>query len=160
VRDQELLSQHLPMIYRMAWTLTGNEADAEDLAHDTMVAALTSLGRFRAESKLSTWLASILMNRHRTDRRRFAARARLQGRVRAARPAPADPPQDVEDLRRAVARLDDDERALLALSIDRELDSATIGRMVGRPAGTVRSQLHDVREKLRRLMSERQPHES
>lgn len=146
----------------MAWTLTGNEADAQDLAHDTMAAALTSLGRFRAQAALSTWLTSILINRHRTWRRSHAIRARLQPKVAAARPEAADPIDDDqrERLRAALARLDAGERELLALSYDRGLDSSEIGRLLGRPAGTVRSQLHDAREKLRAMLMEAQPHEA
>ena len=148
----------------MAWTLTGNEADAEDLAHDTMAAALTSLGRFRAKAALSTWLTSILINRHRSRRRSFAIRSRLQPRVEAARPKPGDDPAEAreqrERLRAALARLEPDERELLALSYDRGLDSSEIGRLLDRPAGTIRSQLHDVREKLKTMLTEAQPHEA
>ena len=72
--DREMVSEHLPMLYRMAWMLTGNEADAQDLAHDAMVSALTSLSRFRGKSRLSTWLSAILINRHRTCRRAEATR--------------------------------------------------------------------------------------
>lgn len=147
----------------MAWTLTGNEADAQDLAHDTMTSALTSLGRFRAKAAVSTWLTSILINRHRTWRRSFAIRSRLQPKVEAARPVPADDDpvearEQRERLRLALGRLDPDERELLALSYDRGLDSAEVGRLLGRPAGTIRSQLHDVRERLKAMLTEGQPH--
>lgn len=160
MRDRELLAEHLPMIYRIAWTLTGNEADAQDLAHDTMVAALTSLPAFRAEALMSTWLTSILINRHRTWRRTHAIRARLQPNVEAARPAAAESadPEELAALRRALERLSDDERELVALSFYQGLDSAAIGEILRRPAGTVRSQLHDVRAKLRELLSEMNIH--
>ena len=167
MRDQDLLSKFLPMIYRMALTLTGNEPDAQDLAHDTMVAALDSLGRFRSEARLSTWLSSILIHRHRTLRRRHAIRRRLQPKVEAARPTPDAPDPGASSqqseqeaaLKGALDRLEGDERRLVALSIYQELDSTQVGRILGRPAGTVRSQLHEVREKLRRML-ERQTHGS
>ena len=161
MRDQEIMAQHLPAIYRMAWTLTGNEADAQDLAHDTMVAALTSLSTFRAESQMSTWLMSILINRHRTWRRSHAIHSRLQPKVEAARPGPADDAADPEQLaalHAALDRLDADERELIALSFYQGLDSSEIGAILQRPAGTVRSRLHDVREKLRALLSEMNIH--
>lgn len=161
MRDQELLAEHLPRIYRMAWTLTGNQADAEDLAHDTMVSALTSISAFRGESQFSTWLTSILINRYRTWRRTRAIRGRLQPRVEEAarRPEPAaDETEELEALRHALDRLGEDERELVALSFYQGLDSGRIGEILQRPAGTVRSQLHDVRAKLRLLLSEMNIH--
>ena len=156
------------MVYRMAWTLTANEADAHDLAHDTMVAALGSLGRFRRQASLSTWLTSILLNRHRSRLRSHAIRRRLQPRVEAARPTGAEPTpespleqaEEQAALKEALERLDEDERTLVALSFYEELDSKQIGELLGRPAGTVRSQLHDVREKLKRILLEIHRHES
>jgi RNA polymerase sigma-70 factor (ECF subfamily) len=161
--DRELLAAHLPMLYRTAWMLTGNEADAQDLAHDAMVAALTSLGRFRAESTVSTWLTAILVNRHRSGRRaaavRTAAREKLALRGAAAEPAEALAAEEEQAaLARALDRLTEDERALVALSVYQGLDSTRIGAILGRPAGTVRYQLHEAREKLRSTLLENRAH--
>ena len=155
--DSDLLSKHLPMVYRTAWMLTGNEADAEDLAHDTMVSALTSLGRFRGESKLSTWLTAILINRHRTWKRSREVRSRVRPDLRESS-APPDEVQRGEEeaaVRRALERLDDDQRTLVALSVYQGLDSTEIGRILGRPPGTVRWKLHEAREKLKSLFLEK-----
>ena len=157
--EAEALSRHLPMLYRMAWMLTGNEADAEDLAHDTMVSALTSLGRFRAESKLSTWLSTILINRHRALRRsaavRTAALPRLASRDVASPGAELDGAEEQAALARALDSLTADERELVTLSVYQGLESAEIGLALGRPAGTIRYQLHEAREKLRTLLEKR-----
>ncbi len=164
--DRDLLSGHLPMLYRTAWMLTGNEADAQDLAHDAIVAALTSLGRFRAEAQVSTWLTAILINRHRSWRRAGAVRAASGPEVaaRSSRSAP-DPGQEISAaeekaaLGRALDRLTDDERLLVALSIHQGLDSTEIGGLLGRPPGTIRYQLHEAREKLRGILLEKRAHD-
>jgi RNA polymerase sigma-70 factor, ECF subfamily len=162
MRDQDLISAYLPRIYHMARILAGNEEDAQDLAHETLVAALTSLGRFRSKASLSTWLTSILINHHRKWRRSRAIRGRLQMKVEAARPNPVVPSPEAElerseqqaGLLRALQRLEGDERELVVLSYYQGLDSKQIGTILGRPAGTIRSRLHDIREKLRVLLLE------
>ena len=163
--DRDLLAAHLPMLYRTAWVLTGNEADAQDLAHDAMVAALTSLGRFRAEARVSTWLTAILINRHRTWRRagavRTAAREEIAARQPEAAPEPGDGLSAAEEkaaLERALDRLTEGERALVALSVYQGLDSTRIAAVLARPAGTVRYQLHEAREKLRGFLLENHAH--
>jgi len=158
--DRDILSEHLPMLYRTAWILTGNEADAQDLAHDAMVAALTSLGRFRAEARVSTWLTAILLNRYKTWRRAGAVRAAAgtEMAARAAGPA-ADPgaalaaAEQKAALQKALDRLSEDERMLVALSVYQGLDSTEIGDLLARPAGTVRYQLHEAREQLKGYFS-------
>ncbi len=161
--ERDLLAEHLPMLYRTAWMLTGNEADAQDLAHDAMVAALTSLGRFRAESRISTWLTAILVNRHRSGRRAAAVRTAARERValRETAPEPGEAIAAGEEqaaLARALDRLTEDERALVALSVYQGRDSAEIGEILGRPAGTVRYQLHEARERLRGFLLENRAH--
>ena len=165
--DRDLLSEHLPMLYRTAWMLTGNEADAQDLAHDAMVAALASLGRFRSEARMTTWLTAILLNRHRNARRaaavRTAARAEVAARAAGEAPEPGAGISAAEEqaaLGRALERLTEDERTLVALSINQGLDSTEIGGLLGRPPGTVRYQLHTAREKLRGLLMEDRPHDA
>lgn len=164
--DRDLLSEHLPMLYRTAWMLTGNEADAQDLAHDAMVAALTSLGRFRADALVSTWLTAILINRHRSWRRaamvRAVSREAVAARAGQAATHADDELSAAEDraaLGRALDRLTDPERVLVALSIHQGLDSTEIGGLLGRPPGTVRYQLHEAREKLRRFLLENHAHD-
>ena len=164
--DRDLLSEHLPMLYRTAWMLTGNEADAQDLAHDAMVAALSSLGRFRAEARVSTWLTAILINRHKTWRRAGAVRSAAREAIatRSSRDV-ADPGEELSAaeenaaLGRALDQLTDEERTLVALSIHQGLDSTEIGGILGRPPGTIRYQLHEAREKLRRILLEKRPHD-
>ena len=49
-------------IYRVAYALTRNAADADDLAQETFVRAWAALGRFREESSFSTWITRIALH--------------------------------------------------------------------------------------------------
>lgn len=59
-----------PRVYRMALSLTGREADAEDLAQDTLMAGLGAVERYRGEASEGTWLYAILLRKHLSAARR------------------------------------------------------------------------------------------
>ncbi len=66
----ELIRPYERMVYMTVFAIVRNETDAEDGAQDAMVNAYRHLGKFRGESKFSTWLATIAMNEGRQKLRR------------------------------------------------------------------------------------------
>ena len=58
-----LVSRHARSILSVTSRMLGAGADAEDVAQETFVAAYTALPRFQRESKFSTWLYRIAVNR-------------------------------------------------------------------------------------------------
>lgn len=56
------LSQGLPSLYRRAYRLLGNKADAEDAVQDALLAAYKHLNQFRGDARMSTWLNAIVAN--------------------------------------------------------------------------------------------------
>ena len=56
------LSHCLPSLYRYAYRLLGNKADAEDAVQDALLAAYKHLNQFRGDAQLSTWLTTIVIN--------------------------------------------------------------------------------------------------
>jgi len=71
-----LISRHAPAVFSVTTRMLGPAADAEDVAQDTFVSAYKALSRFQFESKFSTWLYRIAVNKC-TD----ALRARRPGHV-------------------------------------------------------------------------------
>lgn len=71
-----LISRHAPAVLSVTTRMLGQSADAEDVAQDTFVSAYKALPRFQFESKFSTWLYRIAVNKC-TD----ALRARRPGIV-------------------------------------------------------------------------------
>ena len=63
-------SSGLPTLYRRAYRLLGNAADAEDAVQDALLAAYTHLDQFKGQSQLGTWLTSIVLNCARQQLRR------------------------------------------------------------------------------------------
>jgi RNA polymerase sigma-70 factor (ECF subfamily) len=58
----ELVQPYERVVYRSVLAILGNDADAEEVAQEAMLKALTHLSGFRRESKFSTWLIQIALN--------------------------------------------------------------------------------------------------
>jgi RNA polymerase sigma-70 factor (ECF subfamily) len=58
----ELVQPYERAVFRSAVAILGNDADAEEVAQEAMLKALTHLPGFRRESKFSTWLIQIAIN--------------------------------------------------------------------------------------------------
>jgi len=58
----DLLRPYESRVYRAAFSILRNEADAEDAAQEAVVKAFTNIRQFRAESRFSTWLIQIAVN--------------------------------------------------------------------------------------------------
>jgi RNA polymerase sigma-70 factor (ECF subfamily) len=59
---EEFFRSHSAMVERLIARLIGPSADLEDLVQSTFVEVLASLGRFRGEAKLSTWICGIAVH--------------------------------------------------------------------------------------------------
>jgi RNA polymerase sigma-70 factor (ECF subfamily) len=67
---QDVLLRRLPSFYRRAYRYLGNSADAEDAVQDALLSAYTHLDQFKGQSKMSTWLTTIVTNSALTQLRR------------------------------------------------------------------------------------------
>jgi len=132
-----------PRVYRMALALTGHEADAEDLAQETLVAALGAVSRFRGGSSEATWLYAILFHKHRSRARRLKEERR-----------PPAPPREgpVEDALALLAKLPDAQRITAALFYVEGLSVSEVARALGVPGPTVRWRLFRARRTLKRTL--------
>jgi len=57
-----LMDRHFCSVYRVAFRITGNEADAEEAAQEAFLRAYNKLPSFRQDSAFSTWITRIAMN--------------------------------------------------------------------------------------------------
>ncbi|MPY88544.1 MAG: sigma-70 family RNA polymerase sigma factor [Luteitalea sp.] len=58
----ELVKRHSRGVFAVAFRLTGNEQDAEDVVQETFIKAYRQLGRFEERARFSTWLTRIAAN--------------------------------------------------------------------------------------------------
>jgi RNA polymerase sigma-70 factor, ECF subfamily len=153
-----LLDRHYDRVYRLAWRLTGSQAEAEDLAQDICLALPGKLSGFRGEARFTTWLHRVVVNAAHDRRRRAATRARAAdgwGDWEIARQAAADETAQALDwLARAMTVLPEDLRATVALVLGEEMTHRDAGTVLGVSEGTVSWRMSEVKRHLRALAAE------
>src|SRR5436309_11407228 len=74
---EALMRRHNRMLFRTARAILRDDAEAEDALQEAYLQAYRSLGRFRGEARLSTWLARIVANEALMRLRKQARRAEI-----------------------------------------------------------------------------------
>src|ERR671933_1187508 len=57
-----LVERHSRSVFRLAYRMTGNEQDAEDVVQESFIRAYRQLGRFESRANFGTWLYRIVAN--------------------------------------------------------------------------------------------------
>src|SRR5215831_440796 len=57
-----LVEQHSRSVFRLAYRMTGNEQDAEDVVQESFLRAYKQLGRFESRANFGTWIYRITAN--------------------------------------------------------------------------------------------------
>ncbi len=161
-----LVARYQGRAYRLAWSILRDAEDARDVSQETFVRVYETAGRFRGDSRFSTWFYRILVNRCLDHRRRGrwwrqrVADDDADGESLVDRqPAPADDParaveqeQMSRRLWQAVERLSPQQRAAVLLQVQEELSTAEIAEVLECSEATVRVHLHRAVTALRKLI--------
>jgi RNA polymerase sigma factor (sigma-70 family) len=161
----ELVDEHLGRVFRLAYRLTGNRSDAEDLTQEVFVRVFRSLHTF-TPGTFEGWLHRITTNLFLDQARRRARirfdplgdedTTRLPGRL----PAPDHQVLDTlfdDDVEAALASLTPEFRAAVVLCDVEGLTYEEIADVLGVKLGTVRSRIHRARAQLRDALAHRAP---
>jgi RNA polymerase sigma-70 factor (ECF subfamily) len=160
----EVVRTHSARVYRLAYRLTGNRHDAEDLTQEVFVRVFRSLAGF-TPGTFEGWLHRITTNLfldmvRRKQRIRFDAlpddSERLPGRERSPQQVFDDNAFDA-DIQAALDALPPDFRAAVVLCDLEGLPYDEIARTLGIKVGTVRSRIHRGRAQLRAALAHRAP---
>ena len=162
---EQLVRAYQRPIYRLAWGITRNAADADDLAQETFVRAYQAIGRFRVGEPIYPWLSRIAINLAYSlfRRRKRRPETALEPLIEAGRQwgVDDDPAEGVlererrEHLGAAFDELSKEHRAVLVLRVIEDMSYEQIGTTLGIPAGTVMSRLSRARAELRAKIERR-----
>ena len=162
---EEIVTEHSARVYRLAYRLTGNMHDAEDLTHDVFIRVFRSLGSYQPGT-FEGWLHRITTNAfldkmRRKQRIRFDAlsddaAARLPTREVGPEQSYTDTHFD-DDVQRALDALSPDFRAAVVLCDIEGLSYEEIAATLDIKLGTVRSRIHRGRSQLRASLAHRAP---
>lgn len=153
-----LLQRHYDGIYRLAYRILGNRAEAEDLAQDVCAALPAKLAGFRAEARFTTWLHRLVVNAARDRFRRHAAQARARDGWGEAelmsRAEDAESRDRIGWLHQAMTTLPPDLRETVALVLGEDLTHADAAEVLEISEGTVSWRMSEVRKRLAALARE------
>ena len=171
VAVEALMARFSDRVYRVAYGITRNSADAEETVQDVFLTVLRQIGRFEGRSALGTWIYRIAtntaLNKRRGKRREvevsldellpsFLPDGHRAGE-RAWVLADWSPRPDEEllgsegraALGRALEALPEHYRAVIVLHDVEELPNETVASMLGESLAAVKSRLHRARMVLR-----------
>ena len=157
----QIVEAHQQRIARLVFRLLGKPDEVQDVVQEVFLAVFENLERFRGESKLSTWLTTIALNKCRSHRRRSFLRPRSLFRIAktptvpSEQDRPAESAEIHEELRRAVRRLSARYREPVVLRYFEELPVPEIGKVLGISVNSVEVRLTRARQKLREMLSAR-----
>ncbi|ORI21769.1 RNA polymerase sigma factor SigE [Rhodococcus sp. 1168] len=155
----ELVREHGDRVYRLAYRLSGNAQDAEDLTQDTFIRVFRSLSNYQPGT-FEGWLHRITTNLfldmvRRRNRIRMEALPEDYDRVPSELPNPEQIYHDARldpDLQSALDSLAPEFRAAIVLCDIEGLSYEEIGATLGVKLGTVRSRIHRGRAALREYL--------
>ncbi|WP_229698298.1 RNA polymerase sigma factor SigE [Wenjunlia tyrosinilytica] len=162
---EEIVSTHSARVYRLAYRLTGNQHDAEDLTQEVFVRVFRSLSTY-TPGTFEGWLHRITTNLfldmvRRRQRIRFDALADdAAERLPSREPSPAQHFNDTHfdaDVQQALDTLAPEFRAAVVLCDIEGLSYEEIAATLGVKLGTVRSRIHRGRSHLRAALQHRAP---
>jgi RNA polymerase sigma-70 factor (ECF subfamily) len=165
----ELVRRHSDKLLNLAWRMSGSEEEAWDAVQEAFLAGWRSIGGYRGDAQVYTWLRKILVN---VILGKFRNRDRLQivslNEPREFDDSDVEPeiaddsldPQEVigrmetiESIRTAVAELPPIYRSVFVLREAEMLSYSEIAEALDISEGTVKSRLHMARRLLRERLT-------
>jgi RNA polymerase sigma-70 factor (sigma-E family) len=148
-----------PALLRLAFVLTGNAADAEDVVQDALSRALPRWGRISRADDVDAYVRRMVVNAHTSWWRKFRRRESPAADVRTvdvvAGPGEGMPLDERARLWAACQALPTDQRTAVVLRYYEQLEYDEIAALTGVREGTVRSRVSRGISVLREQMGER-----
>jgi RNA polymerase sigma-70 factor, ECF subfamily len=162
---EDIVRVHSARVYRLAYRLTGNPHDAEDLTQEVFVRVFRSLSSY-TPGTFEGWLHRITTNlfldwARRKQRIRFEGLAdEMAHRLPGSEPTPAEAFDDThldDDVQAALKALPPEYRAAVVLCDIEGFSYEEIAATLDVKLGTVRSRIHRGRAQLRAALEHRRP---
>jgi len=152
-----LVERHSRSVFRLAYRITGSEADAEEVVQETFLRAYRQIHRYESRASFATWISTIASN-HALDvlrkRKRFVAAGEDVDRTDAA-PSPvrlAESSRIGEVIENAMNQLSLQERTAFALRHYEGMPIESIARELGLSENATKQSVFRAVAKLRRVL--------
>ncbi|MEA2025277.1 MAG: sigma-70 family RNA polymerase sigma factor [Chloroflexota bacterium] len=148
---RRIIADHHEDMRRVCRAIAGDDTVADEAVEAAWVVAWKKLGMVRGPAQLRPWLVSVAANEVRHLLRKRRRRAEVELPVDAApEPGSDDSPMSAAalDLHAALARLDHDDAALLAMRYVAGFDSTELGLATGKSSAAIRQRLRRLLDRL------------
>ncbi|QKC93118.1 RNA polymerase sigma factor [Mesorhizobium sp. NZP2234] len=160
-----IIKKHNQLLYRIARGVVRNDAEAEDIVQEAYMRAFASLGSFRGDSSLATWLSRIVINealgRLRKRRHTVAMPENPEAQIIRFPLNPSDDPERTMAQRqilalveRATDSLPDIYRMVFVARVIEGLSMEETADLLGVRPETVKTRLHRARALLRKALDD------
>lgn len=161
-----VVERHSQSLFRLAYRMTGNEQDAEDVVQETFLRAYRRLNKFESRSSFSTWLYRIAVNcsLDQSRKRRLQDERQLTPNPELPDPMLALPSTDPSSERLAISaevrrkveatlnELTEKEKAAFVLRHYEGMSIEEVGRAMGLRANAAKNNIFRAVQKLRRAL--------
>lgn len=165
----ELVGQYKKKIYYLAYDITGNHQEAEDISQEVFIKMFRSLKKFRRDAKMSSWLYQITVNASIDTLRKKSSKPKrsidefdhlyIQEGLTTGRAANFDPVSSAESsqiqnhISQALQKITPKERTVFVMRHYNDLKLNEIAEILNVTIGTVKSLLFRAIKKLRKELS-------
>ncbi len=173
----DLVKRHSPRVFNLAFRITGNRQDAEDVVQETFLQVFKGLVGFRGDSEISTWIYRIALNASLKVKRKIGDEAsldRLEERIEAMRDEVpdevrrwfSDPSQAMlaqallSEINKGCLhfmtfRLTDEQRVVYVMRVILDFSYAEIAEVLQVSENVVKARLHRAHAKLEKYFAAR-----
>ncbi len=165
---EQLFEGYYKKVYNIALRMIGNHDDACELAQEVFIRIYRSIGGFKEESQLSTWIYRIATNvcldelRRRKNRKIVSMDEdiklednQLKRQLEDHKPTPdiiAERNETREAIKEAILQLPEHHRTMIIMRDIQGLSYDDIAKILQTPEGTVKSRINRARQALKKLL--------
>lgn len=156
-----LVERYKDMIYNIAYRMLGDMEAANDIAQESFISAYVALKDFKRDSKFSSWLCSITINKCKDYLRTKKDTISIDEIAEVSTAKIATPEETVykrqldQDIQIALNELPEDYREAIVLKHIEGLDYKEMEDILGISANALKVRTHRGREMLKKLLKER-----
>jgi RNA polymerase sigma factor, sigma-70 family len=152
-----LVEEYKSPIYNLAYRMTGNSEDADDLTQNTFIRAYQYLWRYDPRKKFFTWLYTLALNliRNYFKKNKYNKSSEEVSALSLTdkNPSPEEKLIEEQEISSYLLRLEDELRALLIMKYKQELSFEEIAQITGKSLSAVKMRIYRGLEKLKELMN-------
>jgi RNA polymerase sigma-70 factor (ECF subfamily) len=153
-----LVEEYKSPIYNLAYRMTGNFEDAEDLTQEAFIRAYQYLWRYDPRKKFFTWLYTIALNliKNHYKKKKYNKSFEEVGALSLTdkNPSPETKMIEAQEISSCLLRLEDELGALLIMKYQQELSFEEIAEITGKSLSAVKMSIYRGLAKLKELLKE------